>query len=60
QVGVMALGTLAAVWTSWKVAGRDLAIASTHRRAVQVGAATLALALGVAVAVLYVLINAAD
>ena len=60
QLGVMALGTLAAMWTSWKVAGRDLAVPSAHPRAVQISAATLALALGIAVAVLYVLMNAAD
>ncbi len=60
QVGVMALGTLAAMWTSWRVAGRDLASVSRHPRAVQVSAAGFALALGIVTAVLYVLMNAAD
>ncbi len=60
QVGVMAAGTLAAMYTSWRVAGRDLAGLSTSRRRVQVTAAGLALALGVITAVLYVMMNAAD
>ncbi len=60
QVGVMAAGTLAAMWTSWRVAGRDLAPISRRPRAVQVSAATFALVLGIVTAVLYVLMNAAD
>jgi NosR/NirI family nitrous oxide reductase transcriptional regulator len=60
QVVVVALGTLAAMWTSWRVAGRDLATASRSRHTVQISAASLALILGVVVAVLYVLMNAAD
>ncbi len=60
QVGVMVLGTLAAMWTSWRVAGRDLAPVSRHPRAVQVSAAGFALALGIVTAILYVLMNAAD
>ncbi|HQT99232.1 MAG TPA: 4Fe-4S binding protein [Acidimicrobiales bacterium] len=60
QVGVMVLGTLAAMWTTWRIAGRDLAPVSSRRRAVQVSATSFALALGVATAVLYVLMNAAD
>ena len=60
QVGVVALGTFAAMWTSWKVAGRDLVAVSAHRRSVQFSAAGLALIAGVAAAGLYVLMNAAD
>ena len=60
QVGVMAAGTLAAVWASWRIAGRDLAPVGTSKRSVQVSAATFALAIGVITAVLYVLMNAAD
>ena len=60
QVGVMAAGTLAAMWTSWRIAGRDLAPIGRSRRSVQIGAAGFALALGVFTAVLYVLMNAAD
>jgi polyferredoxin len=60
QVGVMVAGTLAAMWTSWKVAGRDLVVPSGQRRTVQWAALGLALALGVIAAVLYVAMNAAD
>ncbi len=60
QVGVMAVGTLAAMWTSWRVAGRDLVPVSRHGRGVQVAAVSLAALLGAATIVLYVLMNAAD
>ncbi len=60
QVGVIAAGTLASMWTSWRIAGRDLAPVGGNKRVVQISAATLALAIGVLVAVLYVLMNAAD
>ena len=60
QVGVIAAGTIAAMWTSWRIAGRDLAPAGGNKRAVQLAGASFALALGVIVAVLYVLMNAAD
>ena len=60
QVGVVAMGTIAAMWASWRIAGRDIAPAGGNKRVVQVSAATFALALGVLIAVLYVLMNAAD
>jgi len=60
QVGVMAAGTLAAMWTSWRIAGRDLAPVGGNKRVVQISAAGFALALGVFAAVLYVMMNAAD
>ncbi len=60
QGGVIAAGTIAAMWTSWRIAGRDLAPAGGNTRAVQIAGASFALALGVVVAVLYVLMNAAD
>ena len=60
QVAVMALGTGAAMWTSWRIAGRDLVPVGGRRRVVQVSAASFALALGVVTAVLYVMMNAAD
>ncbi|MHB8827573.1 MAG: 4Fe-4S binding protein [Acidimicrobiales bacterium] len=60
QVGVIAAGTLAAMYASWRIAGRDLARIATSRRRVQVSAATFALVCGIAAAVLYVLMNAAD
>jgi polyferredoxin len=60
QVGVMVLGTVAAVYTSWRIAGRDLAGLATSRRRVQISAASFALLCGVAAMVLYILMNAAD
>ena len=60
QVCVVGAGTLAAIWTSWRIAGRDLAPISSHRRGVQISAASFALVVGVATALLYVFMNAAD
>ncbi|NNN09697.1 MAG: 4Fe-4S binding protein [Acidimicrobiaceae bacterium] len=60
QVAVMVLGTLAAMWTSWKIAGRELVPLNGSRRAVQWSAAGLALVSGVVVAVLYIMMNAAN
>ncbi len=60
QVAVIAVGTAAAMWTSWRIAGRDLAPVGGRRRVVQVSAASFALALGIVTAVLYVMMNAAD
>jgi polyferredoxin len=60
QVAVMALGTGAAMWTSYRIAGRDLRGPSGGRRAVQVAACALALACGAGAAVLYVMMNAAS
>ncbi|MHB1783600.1 MAG: hypothetical protein ACYCTE_13120, partial [Acidimicrobiales bacterium] len=60
QVAVIALGTLAAVSTSWKIAGRDLAGISSRPLAVKLTAAGLALACGVAASVLYVIMHAAS
>jgi hypothetical protein len=54
------LGTLAAMYASWRIAGRDLATTATSRRRAQVSAASFALVCGVAAMVLYVLMNAAD
>nr|MBW4078563.1 hypothetical protein [Acidobacteriota bacterium] len=57
---VIAMGTLAAMWTSWRIAGRDIAPAGGTKRVVQFSVASFALVLGIVVAVLYVLMNAAD
>jgi hypothetical protein len=60
QVAVMMLGTVAAMWASWKIAGRDMVLAGGSRRTVQIGASTFAFACGAAAAGLYVLMNAAS
>ena len=56
---MMGLGTLAAVWTSVRIARRELVPISGHARSVQIAAASLAVACGVATGWLYVLMNAA-
>gem|GEM_PF-471302 len=60
QVIVVALGTLAAMWASWRIAKRDLVPLTDHPRGVQVAAVSLAAVCGVIASVLYVLISAAD
>ncbi len=60
QVAVIAMGTMAAMWTSWKIAGRELVPLNGSRRGVQWSATGLALVLGIVTAVLYVLMNAAN
>ena len=60
QVGVIALGTLAAVVTSWRIAGRDLATVSAHPAAARAVAVGLALACGAAAIVLYIAMHAAS
>jgi len=59
QVLVIALGTLGAVSTSWRISGRDLAGISSRPLAVRLVAVGLALACGVAAGVLYVVMHAA-
>ncbi len=60
QVIVIALGTLAAASTTWKIARRDLAPISAKPIAVRYSATLLALAVGAVVAYLYVLMQAAS
>ncbi len=59
QVAVIAVGTLAAMWTSWRISGRDLAPVTTRPLAVRIAAVSLAAVCGVLAGVLYVLMNAA-
>ncbi len=60
QVAVIGLGTLAAVFTSWKIAGRDLAAVTAHPTAARLTAVGLALACGLGAAILYVAMHAAS
>lgn len=60
QVAIMAVATLAAMWTSWKIARRELAVISNHPRWAQVAAPALALVCGVVAGCLYLVMNAAD
>ncbi len=59
QLVVMGIGTLAALWTSWRISGRELAPIARHPLAVRVSAVGLAAAFGVFAAVLYVAMHAA-
>ncbi len=60
QIAVVALGTAAAMWTSWRIAGRDLATVSARPVATRLATTGVALAIGIAMAVLYVLMHAAN
>ena len=60
QVLVVAAGTLAALWATWRITGRELVEVSRGRLGVRLAASGLVLACGVAAAVLYVLMHAAD
>ncbi len=60
QIVVVALGTAAAMWTSWRIAGRELAPVSKNPEATRLATTGLALAVGIAMAVLYVLMHGAN
>ncbi len=62
QVGVMALGTVVALWTMWKTVGRDVLAGGlgTRPAVVRIAATGLVLACGIAAAVLYVAMHAAS
>lgn len=60
QVTVIALGTLGALWSTWRMAGRELVSISRGGVGVRMATAGLVLACGLAAAWLYVLMNAAD
>ena len=60
QVGVIAVGTLASLWTMWKITNRDLAPVSRNINLVRVMNLALVLACGLAAGVLYVIMSAAD
>ena len=57
--GVMAIGTIAAAWATWRIAGRDLVAMSTRGSAVKVASTSFAVACGLSAAYLYVLMHAA-
>jgi NosR/NirI family nitrous oxide reductase transcriptional regulator len=60
QLAVIALGTAGALWATWRIASRELVPVSRGAVGVRVAALGLVLACGVAAAVLYGLIHAAD
>jgi len=60
QVAVIAVGTAGALWSTWRIAGRELVPISRGTAGVRAVTAVLVLACGLAAAWLYVLMNAAD
>jgi NosR/NirI family transcriptional regulator, nitrous oxide reductase regulator len=60
QVAVIALGTAGALWATWRITGRELVAISRGKTGIRAAALGLVLLCGLAAAVLYVLINAAD
>ena len=60
QVAIIGAGTLAALWSTWKISGRELTPVSRGGAAVRAASLTVVLACGVLAATLYVLMNAAD
>lgn len=60
QVAVIAVGTLAAAWSTWKITQRELVPVGRHVAGLRATTLTFVLACGAAAAVLYVLMHAAD
>ena len=56
---IMAIGTIAAAWATWRIAGRDLVGISTRGTTVKFASSSFAAACGIAAAYLYVLMHAA-
>ena len=60
QVAVVVVGTMAASWSTWKIAGRELVPVSRNALGVRLATVGFVLACGAAAAVLYVMMHAAD
>jgi hypothetical protein len=60
QVAVIALGTVAALWTTWRIANRELVPISRSATAVRIATLGFVLVCGVAAGALYVLMHAAN
>ncbi len=60
QVAVIGIGTLGALWTTWRITNHELVPVSRGAAGVRAVSLGLVLAFGLAAAVLYVLIQAAD
>jgi NosR/NirI family nitrous oxide reductase transcriptional regulator len=60
QVAVVALGTLAAIWSTWRITGRELLSISRSGAGVRLATLGLVLGCGAAAAVLYLIMHAAD
>jgi NosR/NirI family nitrous oxide reductase transcriptional regulator len=60
QVATIAIGTAAALWSTWKISGREVVPVSRGGAAVRVASLGFVLLCGTVAAVLYAMINAAD
>ena len=60
QVGVIALGTLAALWATWRITNRELVGVSRSTLVVRASTLSLVAVCGVAAALLYVAMQAAN
>ena len=59
QLIVIAIGTFAAMWVSWKISNRELVAISRHQIGIRLVALALPLACGIAAGILYVIMHAA-
>jgi NosR/NirI family transcriptional regulator, nitrous oxide reductase regulator len=59
EIVVVALGTLASVWATWRIAGRELAPISGRATGVKIASAGFAIVCGATAAYLYVLMHGA-
>ena len=60
QVAVIALGTVAAMWATWRISGRDLVPVASHPAAARVVPVATMVALGATAAFLYLIMHAAS
>jgi len=60
QIAVIGLGTVAALWATWKIAGRDLVPVASHPVGARVASLVVVLGFGVLASVLYVIMHAAS
>ncbi|MDA8297167.1 MAG: 4Fe-4S binding protein [Actinomycetota bacterium] len=60
QLAVVGVGTLAAMWTSWRISGRELAPVATRPLVARLSAVGLAAGFGVLASILYVAMHAAQ
>ena len=60
QVGVIAAGTLAALWTTWRISGREIAPVATRPLAARLASVAVVVVLGGVAGWLYVIMHAAS
>ncbi len=60
QLGVIAAGTLAAAWSTWRISGRDIAPVASHPVAARLASLAVVVAFGAIAGWLYVIMHAAS